>query len=169
MKFYLVDRIESIEPGKRIVATKCLTAAEEYLADHFPAFPVMPGVMMLEACVQTSAWLVRLLTDWSVSMIVMKAARNVRYASFVAPGNSLRVEADLIGFENGLAKFNCQGTVESDKAVQAKIELHCFNLAERDPQGAWADRRIIEQMKHRFKLCGGADLLAAMETAAPPA
>ncbi len=58
MKFLLVDRIESIQPGQRIVTTKALTLAEEYLADHFPAFPVMPGVLMLEALVQSAAWLV---------------------------------------------------------------------------------------------------------------
>ena len=56
MKFCLVDRIESIEPGKRIVCIKALSLAEEYLADHFPAFPVLPGVLMLEALTQSAAW-----------------------------------------------------------------------------------------------------------------
>ena len=70
MKFHLVDRIESLVPGKRIVTTKALSLAEEYLADHFPAFPVLPGVMMIEAMVQSAAWLVRVAQDFSRSEIV---------------------------------------------------------------------------------------------------
>ena len=59
MRFDLLDRIIELQPGVRITAVKCLTMAEEYLADHFPNFPVMPGVLMLEAMTQAGAWLVR--------------------------------------------------------------------------------------------------------------
>jgi 3-hydroxyacyl-[acyl-carrier-protein] dehydratase len=152
VKYYLVDRIEQIDPGKRIVAIKCLTAAEEYLADHFPAFPVMPGVLMLEACVQSAAWLVRLMTDWSVSMVVLRRARNVRYANFVSPGETLRIEAQLVKQEGGIYSFSCAGTVEGQAAVGAKLDLEAFNLADRDRRLAGADAQIIAQMKQRFAL-----------------
>ena len=155
MKFCLVDRIESLQPGRKIVTIKCLTAAEEYLADHFPAFPVMPGVLMLEACVQSAAWLVRLLTDWSFSMIVLRQARNVRYASFVAPGDTLRVEAELTKQDGPAYTFKCAGSVGGDTAVQARIELKAFSLADTDPMLAPADERIVAEMRHRFSLCGG--------------
>lgn len=59
MRFTLVDKVVELEPGRRIVAIKNLSLAEEYLADHFPGFPVMPGVFMLEAMTQASAWLIR--------------------------------------------------------------------------------------------------------------
>ena len=59
MRFLLVDRILSLEPGRSITAIKNVSAAEEYLADHFPGYPVLPGVMMLECLVQTGAWLMR--------------------------------------------------------------------------------------------------------------
>ena len=49
MKFSLIDKIDLLEPNREIVATKSLTMAEEYLQDHFPKFPVMPGVLMIEA------------------------------------------------------------------------------------------------------------------------
>ena len=58
MRFTLVDRIVALEPGKTITAVKNLSLAEEYLADHFPGFPVLPGVLMLEAMTQAAAWLV---------------------------------------------------------------------------------------------------------------
>ena len=60
MRFTLLDRVLSIEPGKSITAIKTLSLAEEYLADHFPRFPVMPGVLMLESMTQAAAWTIRL-------------------------------------------------------------------------------------------------------------
>src|SRR5262249_5360494 len=89
MKFILLDRITALEPGKRIVPDKALSLAEEYLADHFPTFPVMPGVLMLEALVQSASWLVRATTDFSHSIVVLAEARNVTYKSFVSPGRRL--------------------------------------------------------------------------------
>ena len=167
MKYYLVDRIESIEPGRRIVAVKNLTAAEEYLADHFPAFPVMPGVLMLESCVQSAAWLVRLMTDWSVSMVVLRRARNVRYASFVVPGDTLRIEAQFARREGSCHTFNCVGTVDGQTAVQGRLELEAFNLAERDARLAGADAEIVAQLKQRFMLCGGPQCVAQPPSAVP--
>lgn len=155
MKFHLVDQIEVIEPPERIVAVKCLTAAEEYLADHFPTFPVMPGVLMLEACVQTAAWLVRLSTDWSVSMVVLHRARNVRYASFVAPGHTLKIEAIAGKAADGIYGFKCTGTVDGNTAVGARIDLKAFNLADTNPSMASADADILAELKQRFKLIGG--------------
>src|SRR5439155_10753816 len=94
MKFILIDRITALEPGKRITATKSLTLAEEYLADHFPRFPVMPGVLMIEALVQASAWLVRATQDFAHSMVLLKEAKNVTYKSFVSPGQVFEISVE---------------------------------------------------------------------------
>lgn len=162
MKFHLVDRIERIEPGKRIVAIKALSLAEEYLADHFPAFPVMPGVLMLESLVQAAAWLVRVEQNFSKSVIVLASARNVRYSSFVVPGSLLRSQGELTGLEGDIARFKCVGTTgEGAQAVQGRLELRCFNVADVSPAAAGADARIIAQLKQRFKLIGGPEALAA--------
>jgi len=155
MKFQLVDKIEAIEPGKRIVTTKALSLAEEYLADHFPAFPVLPGVMMLEAMVQSAAWLVRLAQDYANSTIVLSAAKNVRYASFVAPGDVLRCEIDAIGIADESAKFKGVGFVGERQTLSARLELRCMNLADRHPYLANADRQIVAELKNCFELIGG--------------
>jgi len=160
MKFYLVDRIESILPGRSIVTTKALSLAEEYLADHFPAFPVLPGVMMLEALVQSAAWLVRVQQDFAKSIIVLRAARNVRYANFVSPGQILRCELEAVEIAAGWAKFKGTGLIEGQTAVTARLELSCFNLAERNPRLAEADRRIADDLRRQFKLVGGPAALA---------
>lgn len=155
MKFYLVDKIVSLEPGKRIVTTKALSLAEEYLADHFPTFPVLPGVMMLEAMVQAAAWLVRVEQDFANSVVVLSAARNVRYASFVTPGDVLRCEIDAIKISPEGAKFKGVGFVGDRQALSARLELRCFNLAQRHGYLAQADKDIVEQLKGHFELIGG--------------
>ena len=94
MKFNLIDRIEHLS-AERVVAVKYVSLAEEYLADHFPTFPVLPGVMMLEAITQAGTWLLHHRTGFAKSIAVLKEARNVKYGTFVAPGQALRVELDL--------------------------------------------------------------------------
>src|SRR5207249_6827400 len=95
MRFNLVDEIRQLEPGRKIQAVKNLTLGEEYLADHFPGFPVMPGVLMLETLVEAGAWLLRLTEDYRHSLIVLRDARNVKYGSFMQPGHSLIVTAEM--------------------------------------------------------------------------
>ncbi len=161
MKFILLDRIVSIEPPKRIVATKSLSLAEEYLADHFPTFPVMPGVLMLEAMVQASAWLVRVHRDFAKSMIVLAEARNINYKSFVTPGGSLEVTADAVKIEDAASDFKvCGRGDEGEEIVKARLKLRHYNLAEQSAEWAQTDERLISDMKDRFELLGGPSALA---------
>ncbi len=161
MKFHLVDRIESIEPGKRIVATKALSLAEEYLADHFPAFPVLPGVLMIEALTQSAAWLTRVAQDFSRSVVVLRRARNVRYASFVRPGRTLRCEVEAVEIGDDAATFKGVGFVGDRQAVSGKLELRCLNLAEQRSSLAGADEQIVESLRKTWSLIGGPDALDA--------
>lgn len=164
MRFILADKIESIEPGKRIVTVKALSLAEEYLADHFPIFPVLPGVLMIEAMVQSAAWLVRVQQNFTKSIIALRTARNVRYSSFVAPGNFLRCELEAVEIGDDVATFKGSGHVGETQVVSGRLELKCFNLA--DQGGSWrreADEAILSQMRTRFRLVGGPEALAAAQ------
>jgi 3-hydroxyacyl-[acyl-carrier-protein] dehydratase len=165
MKFHLVDKIIRIEPGKRIVTIKALSLAEEYLADHFPTFPVMPGVLMLEAMVQSAAWLTRIQQDFAKSIVMLSCAKNVRYASFVAPGNVLQCDVEAVEIGPDSAKFKASATVEDRQAVSARLELKCFNLRDRHAYLAQSDEDIVRQLRQRFKLVGGPEALAAAQSA----
>src|ERR1700690_1214456 len=109
MRFTLIDRIDQLDPGSSIRAVKSLSLAEEYLGDHFPLFPVMPGVLMLEAMTQAGAWLIRAGEDFAHSIVVLKEARNVKFSNFVAPGQTLTVTAEIISQDERQTKLKAQG------------------------------------------------------------
>lgn len=152
MHFSLIDRIESLEPGKRIVATKSLSLAEEYLRDHFPSFPVMPGVLMLEALTQSSAWLIRASDDFAHSVVILKEARSVKYARFVQPGQTLRLTATISKSEDQLVTLKAQGTMGDQTNLKAQLVLARYNLADRDPSLKLTDEKIITELRQRFSL-----------------
>ena len=151
MYFSLIDKIVTLEPGKRITATKSVSMAEEYLRDHFPNFPVMPGVLMLEALTQASAWLIRLSEDFAHSIVVLKEARNVKYARFVQPGQTLHITAEIIQEDERLVTLKAEGSVEGQNNLKAKLILCRYNLADSDPVQAVTDQKVIGEMRGLLK------------------
>ena len=160
MRFNLVDRVVSVEPGRLIRVEKHLTLGEEYLADHFPTFPVMPGVLMLQTLVEAGAWLLRLTEDYRHSIIVLREARNVKYGSFVEPGKTLVVTAELAGplgeSPEGPVALKGKGEVDGIATVSARLGLVRYNLRDRSPAGRDLDDRIVRQLREQYALLAGA-------------
>ncbi len=147
MRFCLIDRIRSFQPGTRLTAVKAVALSEEYLADHFPSFPVLPGVLMLEAMTQAAAWLVRLTDDFAHSMIVLQEARNIKYADFVSPGARLEIEVEILAAEGSSIKLKGRGAIDGELAVSGRLTLRRFNLADQQPEKAYLDREITNQFR----------------------
>ncbi|HVZ93787.1 MAG TPA: hypothetical protein VG797_04690 [Phycisphaerales bacterium] len=93
MHFDLVDAVIELSP-ERIVTVKNVSAAEEYLQDHFPTFPVLPGVLMIESMVQAARRLL-IARDPALGRHVLGGVRALKYGSFVRPGQALRVTVTL--------------------------------------------------------------------------
>src|SRR5262245_7689940 len=123
MRFNLVDRIVEVQPGRIIRAVKNLTLGEDYLADHFPTFPVMPGVLMLQTLVEAGGWLVRVSDDFQHSVIVLREAKNVKYGQFMEPGMQMLVTAEMAERQDGLATFKGKGEVDGSSTVSARLTL----------------------------------------------
>jgi 3-hydroxyacyl-[acyl-carrier-protein] dehydratase len=159
MRFNLVDRIVEVEPGRRIRTVKNLTLGEEYLADHFPTFPVMPGVLMLQMLVEAGAWLLRLSEDFRHSVIVLREARNVKYGNFMDPGRSMAVTVELTDpldcHPDGLATFKGKGEIEGVSTVSARLTLTRYNLADRNPALKGIDERIINHLRGLYLVLRG--------------
>lgn len=162
MRFWLLDKIRSYEPDRELAAVKNVTLAEDYLADHFPEFPVLPGVFMLEAATQAGAWLLRLSENFSHSVISLKEAKNIKYADFVAPGQSLDITVSMLKKDDRLATFKIDGQIGDRQTLSGRIVLQRYNLADRDPALRDVDEKIIQHFRRAQKLILPASLAASV-------
>jgi 3-hydroxyacyl-[acyl-carrier-protein] dehydratase len=105
MKFVLIDAILEQSP-ERIVAVKQVSLAEEYLADHFPSFPILPGVLMVEAMVQAAR---AMLPRPGNENLVLGEVKVLKFGQLVRPGDALEVEVTLHR-ANDDGSFTCKGT-----------------------------------------------------------
>jgi len=161
MRFWLLDKIRSFTPDSELSAVKNVTLAEEYLGDHFPEFPVLPGVFMLEAATQAGAWLLRLSENFAHSVISLKEAKNIKYADFVAPGQSLDVTVSMLKKDDRLATFKVDGRIGERPTLSGRIVLQRYNLVDRDPALRDIDENIIKHFRRAQKLLLPTALAAA--------
>jgi 3-hydroxyacyl-[acyl-carrier-protein] dehydratase len=156
MRFTLIDRIDAHQPGKFLRGCKFLALGEEYLADHFPKFPVMPGVLMLQALVEAGAWLWRATSGYAHPVIVLREAKNVKYGSFMQPGRRMDVAVDLVKTDGAVATFKGKGSDDAgQQTVSAQFVLHGYSLAAKGPAGAAADAKLLEHWKARWAVLTG--------------
>jgi len=151
MRFCLIDQITEIKQGESISAIKNLSMAEEYLQDHFPGFPVIPGVLMLEAMVQTSSWLMHQMTDFRYGTILLKQARALKFIHFLQPGKTLKVQSSVHKTDGAEFTFKAQGTVDDQPTVSARLTLKGINLADSEPSFAASDLRNVEHHQQLFR------------------
>ena len=152
MRFWLLDTIDEFEPGARLTASKQVSYSEEYLQDHFPEFPVLPGVFMLEAATQASAWLLRLTENYAHSIVSLKEAKNIKYADFVRPGSRLTVSVELIKQDERDATLKVAGEVSDHSGppsptLSGRLVVERYNLADTDPARAEVDAQILRWLK----------------------
>lgn len=152
MKFSLIDRIERLEEGRYICGVKSVSLSEEYLADHFPTFPVLPGVLMLQAMVEASSWLVRVTQNFANSIVVLKEAKNVSFGSFVMPAERIEVVSEAIKIEDKESSFKANCLLSGQSIVKARLILEHYNLADRYPTWADQDRLIVERLRRNLRL-----------------
>lgn len=152
MKFALIDKIIDLQAGKEITAVKSVSLAEEYLGDHFPAFPVLPGVFLLQGMIESASWLVRSTQEFANSMVLLESAKNVKYKSFAAPGMQITYHITAKNIDEKTSSFTAKGFCGDEAIVEAKLTLRHFNLADENPQLACADEQVLENLRHRWKL-----------------
>jgi len=152
MRFHLIERIVTVEPSKSLTAVKNLTLGEEYLGDHFPGFPVMPGVLMLQTLIEAASWLLRSTEEYRFSIIAMREAKNVKYGTFMEPGKSLSIHVEILELGDQTAVFKGKGESGGQSTVSGRFTLARYNLAEKNPLLAGLDQEIIESLKRRYRL-----------------
>ena len=162
MRFWLLDKIRSYQPDVELTAIKNVTLTEEYLADHFPEFPVLPGVFMLEAATQAGGWLLRLSENFAHSIITLREARNIKYANFARPGQTLEITVSLLKKDDRLATMKVEGQIDGQQNIGGRLVLERYNLADRDPALGETDQKIISNFRRIQKLLIPKEMAAAV-------
>ncbi len=152
MYFSLIDKIDELKPGDSILATKSLAMSEEYLRDHFPKFPVMPGVLMIEAMTQASAWLVRATENFAHSMVVLKETKNVKFGQFLQPGQTLAVSSKIVSDSENETQVKAQGCIEGQVRIRAQLTLAKYNLRDVSEKQGVFDPKIVKWLKSELAL-----------------
>jgi len=121
--FLLVDRAEDYRPHKSIVGIKCVTINEPFFVGHFPDYPVMPGVLIVEALAQTGAVLMSKSLDVDVrgKTIFFVSLDNCRFRNPVRPGDMLRLIVEVVRARGDLFKFRGQAMVGEKVAAEAEF------------------------------------------------
>ena len=117
----LVDRIEELEP-ERVVGIKNVTVNEPFFDGHFPEYPVMPGVLIVEAMAQTGGLLLlQEIPDREKKLLYFVAIDNVRFRRPVVPGEQLRIEMHVLNWRGDFCKLQGQATVNGELATEATL------------------------------------------------
>lgn len=126
--FLMVDKVLQIEEGKRIVALKNVTINEPFFQGHYPQFPVMPGVMIIEVMAQAGGLAVGGTAD-ADTIPLLAAVERVRFKRMVRPGDQLVITAQVVANRSGIVKVEAEAKVEQDLCASGQLT---FMVAKRE-------------------------------------
>lgn len=121
--FLLVDKVVEYEPGKRAVAIKNVTINEPFFQGHFPGYPIMPGVLIVEALAQTAGIAAATLEENKGKLGVFTGIDTMKFRKQVVPGDVLRLEAEVLTLKMGMAKVRVKATVDNNTAAEGEIKF----------------------------------------------
>jgi 3-hydroxyacyl-[acyl-carrier-protein] dehydratase len=125
--FLLIDRIVELEPGVRAVAIKQVTINEPFFQGHFPDYPIMPGVLIVEALAQTGAVAGMVVPENQGKIALFAGIEAVRFRKPVVPGDTLRLEVTIQAMKRGIGKASALATVDGALACEGMLTFALVN------------------------------------------
>jgi len=123
--FLLLDRVVEFEPAKRLVAIKNVTINEPFFQGHFPGYPIMPGVLVVEAMAQAGGIIImHELPDRTEKLVVFTGIERARFRRPVTPGDQLRIEVNVLSFRPRAGRIEGKAFVDGKLACEATLSCH---------------------------------------------
>ncbi|HEY6489709.1 MAG: 3-hydroxyacyl-ACP dehydratase FabZ [Terracidiphilus sp.] len=120
--FLLIDRIVEFEPRKRLVAIKNVTINEPFFQGHFPGYPIMPGVLVVEAMAQAGGVIMMAeLPDRHEKLVVFTGIEKAKFRKPVTPGDQLRIEIEVLAFRSRAGRIQGRALVDGKLACEATL------------------------------------------------
>lgn len=143
--FLLIDRIVEFEPKQRIVALKNVTINEPFFQGHFPGYPIMPGVLVVEAMAQAGGILImRETPDRDEKLVVFTGIERAKFRRPVTPGDQLRIEIEVLSFRPRAGRIQGRATVDGKLACEATLTCQVVPRAKSTPaaESAQTDAQV---------------------------
>lgn len=121
--FLLVDKVIELEPGKKIVAVKNVSINEPFFQGHFPEYPIMPGVLIVEALAQAAGLAVAVLEENKGKLGVFAGIEAMKFKNQVMPGDVLTLEAEILVSKLGVTKAKVKASVDGKVAAEGEIKF----------------------------------------------
>jgi len=143
--FLLIDRVVEFERGKRLVAIKNVTMNEPFFQGHFPDYPIMPGVLVIEAMAQAGAIIMlKEISDPDTKLVVFTGIEKAKFRRPVTPGDQLRIEVDVLAFRSRMGRMEAKATVDGKVACQATLTCQIVPKAREAAPAAEAQLEAAE-------------------------
>lgn len=125
--FLLVDKITEIEYGKKAVGIKNVTVNEPFFQGHFPGVPIMPGVLIVEAMAQVGAVAILGMEEYKGKLAVFAGIDNLRFKKQIVPGDTLKMEVEMLYFKRGIGKAKAQAYAGEELAASGELMFAIVN------------------------------------------
>ena len=147
-----IDKITRIEKGKRVLARRTVQPTEEFFQDHFVDFPVLPGALILEGLVQTSAWHVRLMEDFENSQVRMVECSLARFNQLVKPGAELEFDSELVSSNPPYYDFKGKVSEQGKTVASARFRIASHRIDKDSIMFGHLEDPINEKSRQIFAL-----------------
>jgi 3-hydroxyacyl-[acyl-carrier-protein] dehydratase len=145
--FLLIDRVVEFERGKRLVAIKNVTMNEPFFQGHFPGYPIMPGVLVIEAMAQAGAIIMLSeIPDREKKLAVFTGIDKAKFRNQVTPGDQLRIEVNVLAFKSRMGRMEARATVDGKLVCQATLSCAIVpKVREAQPEAQPAAEAVAAQ------------------------